>query len=63
MVGVSPTRVPLHLRVVWWLLAPREMFGYNLNQGKLPYFDLRISQNLGLVLGGNYREFGSESFR
>ena len=24
-VGVSPTRVPLHLRAVWWCLAPREI--------------------------------------
>ena len=37
------------LRVMWWCLGPREMFGCNLNQGKLPYFDLRISQTLGLV--------------
>ena len=50
-VGVSPARIPFHLRVVWWCLSPREMFGCNLNQGKLPYFDLRISQTIGLVFG------------
>ena len=24
---------------MWWCLAPREVFGCILNQGKLPYFD------------------------
>ena len=27
------------LRVVWLCLAPRGMFGFILNYGKLPYFD------------------------
>ena len=27
------------LRAVWWCIAPRGMFGCNLSQGKLPYFD------------------------
>ena len=37
-VGVSPTRVPFHLRVVWWGFAPRKISSCSLNQGKLPYF-------------------------